>query len=462
MPDPERSMASRRAAALLATLLAAAVVGCSTGDAPVVVPKPTREQPFLVLPTTGYPLLADPDLERRTAAIFERLRYGGELAQIAADSDQLLTEAPEYHPAAVLRAQIDALDDDYRQAAERLEPIADELPDYEACQVVRGWVAERLGDLQTAFEAFSRVAPKREDAAARVDEMRPRVIEIVFHRLEEALQRGRFDEAEAESAWLDEWIADEATSLQASALILADSEDLEGEMEAVCRLAELDPTLLLRQRCGELQVEVGEPRTGLEIFERLAEEYPEEAHLPELLERARFRWRLELLPPEVSELGHRNELQRVDLATLLYWLVPQVRASRINNPPIATDILESPNRDEILRVVSLGLMRVDEELHRFDPETAVRRVDVLAALLRLLDAPGGSRFACLDGTPVRTLATAASWVCGRAASCGLIPESAECLPWAAISGTEALELFRRNLNLLASGDENQPTDRGGR
>ncbi|MEE8524527.1 MAG: hypothetical protein V3T72_11400 [Thermoanaerobaculia bacterium] len=425
----------------------------------MVVPKPVREQPFLLSPAAGYPLLADADLERRTAAIFERLRIGDDLDSIAAEADRLLAEAAGYHPAAVLRAQVDTLRQDFRQAAERLSPIADELPDYLACQVLRGHVAELLGELQIAFEAFSAVAVDSEHAGARAAEIRPRAVEIVFHRLEESLQRGRLEEAEDHRRWLDEWVADEHLSLRAAFLILAASGDLEGELEAVCRLAELDPIRDLLQRCGELQVEVGEPRTGLEIFERLVAEHPGDVELLDRLENAKFRWRLELLPPAVGDLDRKSQLERADLATLLFWLVPQVRSSQISNPPIATDILESPRRDEILRVVSLGLMRIDEDLHRFDPEAPVIRLQVLAALLRLLETPD-QRFACLDGTAARALAAATGWVCDRAVRCGLITESAECLPRASISGSQALELFRQSLSLLGSGGDVTAAARG--
>jgi tetratricopeptide (TPR) repeat protein len=411
-----------------------------------VVPRPVHTEPFLLPPATGYPLLASAEVERQTAAAFERLRFGEDLAAIAADADRLLAEAPDYHPAAVLRAQVDVLRQDFRRAADRLGPIAGELPEYVACQVLRGHAAEALGELRVAFEAYSKVAAGSGHAAARAAEIGPRTVEVVFRRLEQALERGRFEDAEDERRWLDEWIADEQVSLRASYRILAASGDAEGELQAVCRLAELDPVRELLQRCGELQVEVGEPRAGLEIFERLIAEEPDDAALQEYLERAKFRWRLELLPPAVGELGRKPALERADLATLLYWLVPQVRASQISNPPIATDILESPRRDEILRVVSLGLMRVNEDLHLFDPARAATRLDVLAALLRLLDAPD-RRYACLADTPARSLTASIGWVCDRAARCGLIAEAAECLPRASISGSEALELFRRSLEL---------------
>ena len=41
-------------------------------------------------------------------------------------------------------------------------------------------------------------------------------------------------------------------------------------------------------------------------------------------------------------------------------------------------------------------------------------------------------------------------MCAAAARCGLLPEPADCLPGAPLSGAEALELVRRALRLFST------------
>ncbi len=415
-----------------------------------VPPKLVRDpQPYLLSPMAGYPLTVDDEVASEADVLYQRLRDGEELDELEAQGRDLLTAAPGFHPAAVLLAQVDYLRREDRRALARLQPVADELPAYLAGQILRARLAERLDDVVTAFEAFERVSAASSLARERAGELRQPAREAVTGRLDEALGRGQIEVAETHLAWLERWIDDPPTYLAAAWRIRAAAGDLEGELEVVCRLAELEPSRAHQERCATLEIEVGDVRAGLEVLGRLAERYPDDAAIDEQLERAKFRWRLELLPPMVRELGRKVELERADLATLLYWLVPQVRYSRVIDPPIATDILDHPQRDEILRVANLGLMRVDETLHRFDPgEPATRRM-AFTALLRLLDR-ADQEFACLGGAEVR-LAASSSWVCEKAAHCRLIPEAADCLPRAPISGGESLDFFRHSLDLLGSG-----------
>jgi len=203
------------------------------------------------------------------------------------------------------------------------------------------------------------------------------------------------------------------------------------------------------ERLGDLELEIGDVRAGLEQFEMLAERYPDAPELAEKVARAKFLWRLELLPPYVQELAKKARLNRAEFATLLYWLVPEVRYAQVSNPPIATDILDHPRREEILRVMNLGLMSIDQTLHRFAPAAPMTRVLALMALIRLLKL-SDLEFSCL--AEVEATALAGSWTltCRKAAQCRMIPEEADCLPAAEISGPEALDLFRRCLDLLGS------------
>ena len=146
-------------------------------------------------------------------------------------------------------------------------------------------------------------------------------------------------------------------------------------------------------------------------------------------------------------MARRTELNRSEYATLLYWLFPQVRYGRPDEARIATDVIDHPQREAIVRVINLGLMRVDPTLHEFGPQRPVRRSEVLGALLGLIAGVPESAV-CLDGGQVPTAPEA---LCRAAAACRLVDDAADCLAGGPLAGNEAMELGRRTL--LRLGDE---------
>jgi len=122
-----------------------------------------------------------------------------------------------------------------------------------------------------------------------------------------------------------------------------------------------------------------------------------------------------------------------------------VRYAKPSGGRIATDVLEHPQRDEIVRVVNLGLLDLDETLHRFSPGSPARRGTALRALVRVLQSFGGA--ACLGGDagnpqPSQALA------CDLASRCQLLPPDDECQAGEALAGSDAVEMIRRALKLL--------------
>ncbi len=434
--------------ALVATLL---LYSCATTEAPAPDARPVvRDDPYLLDPGSSYPLTGAAGPAQRVEEAYDALRLGADLDDTAAVADAVLSEDVGFHPAAVLLAQVEYLRRDDVAAIELLQPVTGELPGYTAAQLLLGRAAERSGEVPAAFVAFSQISAMHDLAAGRAEELRPRAIEAVFNRLREEIERGRLEDAEIHHGWLAEWATDSREALEGTRLVAVERGDPETELAAVRGLADQTGELDYRQREAELEVQIGDLRSGLEKLEALSREYPDHLHLAELLEQAEFLWRLQLLPEEVQDIGSKVEIDRADVSTLLYWLIPRVRYSRISNPPIAADILDHPRRDVILRALSLGLMEVDETLHRFEPAAPASRVAVLQALLALLDS-SPRRLSCLGDAEALELDRSWGSRCRFAARCRLIAETADCRPAASISGAETLELFRRTLNLLGSG-----------
>lgn len=435
----------------IGSLLVAVLTSACATSAPEVVPPrvPEQEGRYLSPPLRGYPLTVDSELSTAIRQAYDELMAGGDLAAVGARADQILALDSGFHPASVLRAQVDFLADDDLAVLQRLDPVADELPEYLACQLLRGRAAERRGQVTTAYSAFQRVAGRSELASRRSEDLFPRALEIVQLRLRDALDRGRIEDAESALAILQDWLGPDPRSLDAELQIAVAKGDLEQELAIVRQLAIDSDERQIQERWAVLELEIGDVRTGLEAFQQLVTEYPEDLQLADELDHAKFLWRLQLLPPHVQELGRKTELDRADFATLLYWLIPQVRLSTLDRPPIATDILDHPRRKEILPVTDLDLLWVDETLHRFDPSSAATRQMVYGAFLRLLDL-ADRQFSCLAPGELQAVRKSTSLLCAKAAQCRLIPEVADCLPSAPISGSEALELFRFEINLMGS------------
>ncbi len=80
------------------------------------------------------------------------------------------------------------------------------------------------------------------------------------------------------------------------------------------------------------------------------------------------------------------------------------------------------------------------------PKRRRRSLPVLRALLSLLQLSSVELSCLAEGE----LSSSRYWICAKSAQCGLIPEAGDCLAGARISGADAVELFRRTLDLLGS------------
>jgi len=401
-------------------------------------------------PLEGYPLVVAAALEADVGGLYRTLGSGDQAAA-AAGAASLLAENPGFHPAQVLLAQARFVERRYDAAREMLTPVTAELPTYTAAQLLVGRVAEILGDLPAAYAAYGQIAAVSPLAAESGVAMRPRALEILGNRLDEALRRGRLDQAAAELARLEAWAPGEEATLEGAWRVAAAGEDGQAALAAVTALLGVRPEdreLLLRR--SELEFTVGHARKGVEILRRLTERYPEDRDLVDRLEEGKLRLRVALLPGEVQTLAEQPILTRGDYALLLYWLMPGVRSGRGASPRIATDILEHPHREAIAQVINKRLMAVDETVHRFSPERPVTRVVALESLLRVLGERAGEEPTCLGAAGLSPRPSQA-WICRAAVGCRLIEAEGDCLPQAPLSGAGALEMMRRALGQLGDG-----------
>ncbi len=408
---------------------------------------PAEEWRYLVSPLAGYPLSVPADLALTLRDLADGLVLEQRWPEVRSEAEALLARDPGLHPASVILSQLDFLEGDFASSLRRLEPVVAELPEFTAAQLLAGRAAEKTGDLVRAYASYRAVAPVENLASARASQLRQRAVEIVYNRVEDALGRGRVEDAAERLRRLEEWAPEESLTLQAARAVAVASADLDAELAAVRSLSVLSPSdAELLERRAELELRVGEPGSGLRILQDLSSRRPEDRRLAEKLSEAKFLWRMAMLPSDARGLADLPELTRADFAALLYWLFPNVRFGQARSGLIVNDVLDHERRDEIVRVVNLGLMSVDRALHRFEPERPVTRLTALNAYLTLL-AGREPRLACLGSFEAAELASVGA-VCGAAARCGLIPEVADCLPAGAVSGAAARRLSREVLESL--------------
>lgn len=450
--EVRRRTGRRIAPAAISCVLLAAALACTSAPPPTpTVREPVQQapeplalepadRPYVIDPREGYSRDIEPQLLDRLENAWRDLHEAGDTEGATRAAAEMLEGNPDFLPAQVLAAQVDFAMGENTRVVARLLPVGDALPTYTASQLLTGRAAERLGDLALSYAAYRAVAARSPLALKRAGELHPRAMEIVSHRLDEALRAEKIEEAQKQLSLLLNWGPSETISLEAQRKVALARGDRAAELAAVKEIAARTPgDRLLLERRAELELEVGDPSAGLKIVQDLAARNPRDPDLARRLEAAKFRWRLAQLPKDVQGVASKPELNKGDLSVLLYWLVSQVRNSRPTAGRIATDVLDHPHREEIVRVVNLGLMEVDPTQHRFYPGSPVRRGTALRVVLRTLARFGAG--SCASGGD-------GGDVCSQSQGCGLLTSGEGCDATAPLSGAEGVEILRRSLKLL--------------
>lgn len=335
----------------------------------------------------------------------------------------------------LLLAQLAFRDGQLASAERHLGGLYADTAASQPAALLRARLWDLRGDPVAAYLAYEDLAVDVDVASRRRDALRGEAQAALLEASERALAEGRLAAAAKAVGHLERLAPASDSTLELVVRVANGEGDRRRELAAIRGLlATKDGRLELELRRGELEVEVGDAAGGLALLEALADSHPQDGRARAALDRARFTYRLSNLPEAVREVMTRPVLSRADLARMLYWLAPQVRALRPEATRIATDVLDHPAREEIVRVVNLGLMTIDEAVHRFDPDRAVTRGETFAALARL--APSARR---------------GSGACDFAARNGWISELGECLAAAPVAGREVLAWVGQMI--VAPGDE---------
>jgi tetratricopeptide (TPR) repeat protein len=314
-----------------------------------------------------------------------------------------------------------------------------------------GSAAFRRGDLDGAvafYRSAQAIVPEDPLVRRRLTALKLQATERRMGLAKAALDRGETDVAAREYSAALEAAPEVAGVRLALAELLAGRGDVAGAVS----LLEGDPS-------GDRQVrlQLASLLTGEQEYARAAEIYgallasdPADPEAREGQKAAREGLESLSMPEEYRQIPEAARVTRADLAALLAVRLHALGRLGAGEPRVALDIGASWAREQVARVIALGIMDVYPN-HTFLPGAVVRRADLARAAARVLDQLGWPRSAGLgptDMSPSHLDYEAVSRVLG-AGLMSLTPSGAF-EPWRPVSGAEAMEVVNGLARLAGS------------
>jgi tetratricopeptide (TPR) repeat protein len=356
---------SRQSRALI--VLLALSVACTT-----TAPTRISEVPDpLAPPLTAPPLSAAAATAVRTAvAAAER----GDFARARKGLETL----PATHPACALAA----LETEFLQGVdvkrEALD-LAKAEGGYGSAWGFAAMAAQRAGDLRGAWKAARRAAELQPDAQW-TDLASSLAMQLASGLVTEGsalLARGDASGALAKARAALASVPDAAPARILAVQALLTLQDVGGAAAMVPGLPDSPEGLTLKGRVAEA---LGQWDIALELYDRLPRGDPNRC---ELIESAREHWRLANAPPYLVQALAAQPLHRRQLAAILMFEAPTLADEVAGPAPVFEDVVQLPERIDILAVARAGVLAGDPLARRFHPERTVSPHDLEVALDRV-------------------------------------------------------------------------------
>lgn len=329
--------------------------------------------------------------------------------------------------------------------------VLEKRPEHVPALVGMGSVAIRNGDMDGAVALYRRAAAVAPDDPVVRKRMASLKLQLTDRRMSEAQAAlERKDEGAAATAYRRALeVAPELTGVRLALAELLASRD---ERPAAIELLEADLSgerqVLLQ--LGRLLEDEKEYQRALDVYTRVLAHGPGDEDARAGQRRAREGVEALAMPAEYQAIPESTRVSRADLAALMAVRVPALRRAGAGEPRVAVDISSSWARDQIARVLALGLMDVYPN-HTFQPGAIVRRVDLARAAARALDLlrwpPGAAP------TPADMSRAHLDFdVVERVLGAGLMGLSAEGAfePWRPVTGRETIDVVDAVARLTGS------------
>ena len=420
--------------AVVGLVLAVLVAGCAKRVVPAI---PEGEDYIFPALTSGE---ASPDEAKALRAAWNDVLVG-DTAAAGRRYEKLLRRRPGLAAAQTGLAYARLRAGRLEEAASAFASVLESRPNDVAALVGAGSVAFRRGDVDAAvgfYRSAQAVAPDDALVRRRLTALKLQATERRMGLAQAALERGDTETAVREYTGALE-AAPEVAGVR---LALADLLAARGDVPGAIALLEADPSGDRQISLRRAALLMGQQEYGraAEIYRGLARADPADPAAREGERAAREGMELLSMPEEYRQIAAAPRVTRADLAALVAVRVHRLQRLGPGEPRVALDIGSSWAREQIARLLALGIMDVYPN-HTFQPGALVRRVDLARAAARVLDrlgwprsagpAPGDMSISHLDYEAV-----------ARVLGAGLMSLSTAggFEPWRPVSGPEAIQV----------------------
>lgn len=360
---------------LKTSLLAAIVVvlaSCQTAAPPRVtrVPDPTAP-PLVGVALSPAELL----IAQRAVAAAEKADFVG--------ARRFLAKLPAGHPITRL-AELEIRFLQGEEVAGEARAFAEANDGYGSAWGLAAAAARKQGDVEHALEAARRAAALQPGGRweREVGELEGKLLEVKLRQASDALASG---DAATAFAKAQEVLAANPGSVPARLLAVRAALAKNDPGAAAGLVPALPDTAEGLEAKGRVAAALGQWDLAMELYRRLPEGFPQRC---ELIIGAREKVRLANAPPYLTRALASSRLSRRGLAAIIAWEAPGLASKATGGVPVFEDIVQLPERWDILTVARLGIMPGDAIARRFGADRTVTSRELSAVLERLASVLG--------------------------------------------------------------------------
>ena len=367
-------MKFERHAILLILLLIVGVAACTTTAPPP--PEPVSETARrLIDPSIGFQT-SDTAALQASAGAWSSFQ-AGRIADAERQWQQILIDRPEFSPARVGLASVAIARNQFQRAEELIVGVP---TPYVASTVVRAELLVERGNVVEAAEALrplTAIPTTPSQVVTRYEELKDRAVEELVVRADEATN----DQVRIETLTRAVELAPRNSDLRLRLVedLLAAGRFADARTN-LTPMMEYDAALnRVQAALAEIEIAEGKYQSAMRRYERLVDRTGDYVY-QERLERSKRLWHESTLPQQFQLAVRSPNITREQLAILLFWKLPSVRfAQNLPQPPIVVDIGEVMGREELIRVLSMGLIPIDRATRTVRPGRTVTAAEFLSS-----------------------------------------------------------------------------------
>jgi tetratricopeptide (TPR) repeat protein len=387
-------------------IAAIALASCAPAPAPVSAPAVSQgNDRFIIDPRTGYDAQPAPANAKRFDEAWRAI-LAGDYTTARKKLDDIRGREPGYAPVQLAEAAIALRQAKSDAARPIVERILSKRPRYTAAEVYAAEIAiveKRTREAYDLYRGIAAHAGAPAFAAERIAELRA----SLFDQLYNASIAAPDEDA---VRLLREALAINPAASPARILLVQKLvgqhkyDEARTELEPILSTADVDRTEV-QEALAEIDISRGRYEAAIARLERLSKR---DKRFAARLDEIKQQYAEANMPPQFRRAIESEAITRGDLAVLMYWKVASIRfASRLAAPPIATDISETPGRDEIVRAMALGIYQVDPVTRRVGPYSTVNAGALARVAARVLALRGATCAHGAGNDPSKVLAACA-------------------------------------------------------